>query len=114
MPRRHKLTTSYNDIEWEDFCRLAADRGMKPGACLAKLGTDAANGLLLSASQADAVAQLRDATKAANYISGLLNEAVRNNAGRLSPDIDAVARTVAAAVIRLQVTALKTAKELRR
>jgi hypothetical protein len=115
-PRRHRIAVSLNDREFDAVRSMAAARGMTPGACLARLGTDAAYGRLLSASQADAVDRMGEAAVAANRIGGLLNQAVRrlHSTGLHSPDVDAAARMAAAAVARVQEAVLKAARELRR
>jgi hypothetical protein len=85
---------------------------MMPGAYLAKLGSDAANGLL-SAGQSDAVDQMSDATAAVNRIADLLKEAIREpHAGQCSPDIGAVIEMAAAAVPRLEIATLKAIRKL--
>jgi hypothetical protein len=106
--------SSFNDSEWDDICRMAAALGMMPGAYLAKLGTDAANGLLLSASQSEAVDRMRDATEAANKISDSLKEAMGEpHAGQRS-DIDAIVHKAATVVTRLETATLKAVRELQK
>lgn len=112
-PRQHRISTAYNDSEFGAICRAAKALGMMPGAYLAKLGSDAANGLLPSAGQSDAVDQMSDAIAAANRIADMLKEAMRGpHACACTPDISAVVGMAAAVASRLEIATLKAIRKL--
>ncbi len=112
-PRQHRISTAYNDNEFGAICRAAKALGMMPGAYLAKLGSDAANGRLLSVGQSDAVDRMSDATAAANKIADRLKEAMQGpHAGQCPSDISAVVGMAAAVASRLEIVALKAIRKL--
>jgi hypothetical protein len=116
--RTLRLTAWFTEPELEGIKEAAGKAGMKPGAYLAMVGTDAAAGAgrLPATGAADVVAGMSDAVTAANKIGNNFNQAVArlHSLGEHSPDLEASAAAVARAVRRMEAATLRVARELLR
>ncbi len=115
MRRERRLTVWYSETELAAVRRAAAGRKMAPAAWLAKLGTDAAAGRILTADVADVADGMSEATEVARKNGYLFDQAVArlHTLGEHSADLEASAAVVARAVARMEAATLKAARALR-
>jgi hypothetical protein len=118
--RKRRLTAWFTDGELDAIKEAAGKAGMKPGAYLAKAGTDAAAaaaaaGGLPAAGVADVVDGMSGAMRALNRVGNNFNQAVArlHALGEHSPDLEASAAAVARAAARVERAVLWAARRLR-
>jgi hypothetical protein len=116
--RELRLTAWFTEPELEAIREAAAKAGMKPGAYLAKAGTDAAAaaaGGPPASSVAGVVAGMSGAMTALNRVGNNFNQAVArlHALGEHSPDLEASAAAVARAAARVEQAVLSAARRLR-